>query len=123
MSDFGIVQGKRILLVDDEQSIRDAYAMFLNIDEHEVVPAADAAQALSLFEPGKFDLVITDFEMPGMKGNELAIKLKQLSPAQRILMITAYPERCDSVTNPVEHVLNKPFTFEDLRGALAKVLA
>lgn len=118
----GIVQGKRILLVDDEQSIRDAYAMLLAVDTHQVVSAVDAAEGLSLFEPGKFDLVITDYEMPGMKGNELAVKIKQLSPVQPILMITAYPEKCDGVKNPVDHVLTKPFAFEDLRGAIAKVL-
>jgi CheY-like chemotaxis protein len=76
----GIIQGKRILLVDDEKSIRDSYQMLLEIDNHKVTMAADGAQALALFQSGKFDLVITDFEMAGMKGNELAVKIKQLSP-------------------------------------------
>jgi CheY-like chemotaxis protein len=118
----GIVQGKRILLVDDEKSIRDSYQMLLEIDSHKVTMAADGAQALALFQSGEFDLVITDFEMPGMKGNELAVKIKQLSPSQPVLMITAYPEKCDRLENPVDFVLNKPFRVEDLRGAIAKVL-
>jgi DNA-binding response OmpR family regulator len=123
MSRPAILRGKRILLVDDEQSIRDAYAMLLGTDDHQVIPAADASQALDLFRAGQFDLVITDFEMPGMKGNELAVKIKSLSPFQRLLMITAHPKQPDSLTNPVDHVLNKPFTFEDLRAAIAKVFA
>jgi DNA-binding response OmpR family regulator len=118
----GIVRGKRILLVDDEQSIRDAYAMLLDMDEHKVVMAADGAEGLALFQSGKFDLVITDCEMPGMKGNELAVKIKHLSPSQPILMITAFPEHCDKLENPVDFVLTKPFQFEELRRAIAKVL-
>jgi DNA-binding response OmpR family regulator len=122
MSEREIVRGKHILLVDDERSIRDTFQLLLAMDEHTVVMAADAAEALSLFQPEKFDLVITDFEMPGMKGNELAVKIKQLSPSQPILMITAYAKECRTGENPVDYVLMKPFQFEALRGAIAKVL-
>ena len=75
-----------------------------------------------MFKPGHFDLVITDFEMPQMKGNELATRIKQVSPAQPILMITAYAERLDDADNPVDAVLNKPFQLEDLRRAMAELL-
>lgn len=123
MPGTSILRRKRILLVDDEKGIRDAYTMLLDVDGHHVVAAADASEALGLFEPAKFDLVITDLDMPGMKGNELAVELKKLSPAQRILMITAHPVQYDRLKNPVDGVLNKPFTFEELRQAVAKALS
>ena len=70
----------------------------------------------------RFDLVITDLEMPGLKGNELAIRIKQQLPSQPILMITAYPERLGDCDNPVDAVLAKPFRIQDLRKAMAKLL-
>jgi CheY-like chemotaxis protein len=115
--------GKRILLVDDQRSVRQAIALLLSLDEHTVVEAEDGIEALALFKPGRFDLVITDFQMPQMKGNELAAKIKLAWPAQPVLMITAYAEQLDQCNNPVDALLDKPFQLEDLRRVMTKLLA
>jgi CheY-like chemotaxis protein len=117
-----ITRGKRILLVDDEPSVREAFRMMLMFDGHSVTEANDGAEALDLFTKGQFDLVATDFEMPVMKGNELAVRIKQLAPKQPILMITAYGNRLGDSENPVDSILNKPFTMDNLRGAIAMLL-
>ena len=57
-----------------------------------------------------------------MKGNELAVSIKQLAPNQPILMITAYGRELGASVNPVESILNKPFTMNNLREAIAKLL-
>ena len=117
-----IICAKRILLVDDEPSVRDALRMMLKFDGHSVTEAKNGAEALDLFTKGQFDLVTTDFEMPVMKGNELAVRIKQLAPKQPILMITAYGNQLGDSENPVESILNKPFTMDNLRGAIAMLL-
>jgi CheY-like chemotaxis protein len=120
-------RGSRILLVDDQKSVREAINFLLDfllkLDHHTVTEAADGSVALGLFMQGHFDLVITDFEMPNMKGNELAARIKQASPTQPILMITAYAERLRDSDNPVDAILDKPFRLEDLRQALAELLS
>ena len=58
---------KRILLVDDQRPVRDAISLLLRLDGHAVVVAGNGVEALGLFKPDSFDLVITDFEMPLMK--------------------------------------------------------
>jgi CheY-like chemotaxis protein len=113
---------RRILLVDDQRPVRDAINLLLGLDKHTVVGAANGVEALALFKPDHFDLVITDFEMPQMKGNELAARIKQISPSQPILMITAYAERLDDADNPVDAVLNKPFQLEELRRVMAELV-
>src|ERR1039457_4855025 len=115
-----IIRGKRILLVDDEPSVREAFSMMLKFDGHSVTEANNGAEALELFAKHQFDLVATDFEMPVMKGNELAVGIKQLAPKQPILMITAYERELGDSENPVDSILNKPFTLDDLRRAIAK---
>ena len=114
---------KRILLVDDQQSVREAISLLLSLDEHEVVEAADGVEALDLFRRGHFDLVITDFDMPNMKGNELAASIKRVSPSQPILMITAYATQLGESDNPVDAILSKPFQLRDLRQAMARLLS
>jgi CheY-like chemotaxis protein len=117
-----VIRGKRILLVDDESSVRGAFRMMLEIDEHTVTEANNGAEALDLFTKGQFDLVITDFEMPVMKGNELAVRIKRLAPARPILMITAYGKELGDSENPVDAILNKPFTLDQLSRAITKLL-
>ncbi len=118
-----VVRGKRILLVDDEEPLRASLRMMLELDGHQVTEASNGAEALNLFTIGEFDLVITDFEMPVMEGNELAAGLKLLAPSVPILMITASERARRGVENPVDALLNKPLTVSDLRRALEKLLS
>ena len=118
-----IIRGKRILLVDDEPSVRGSFRMLLEFDDHIVTEAENGAEALDLFTKGQFDLVTTDFEMPVMKGNELAVRIKNLAPTQPILMVTAYEKELGDPENPVDCILNKPFALDSLRGAIAKLLS
>lgn len=117
------VRGKRILLVEDEKPIRACLRMMLQLEEHQVTEASDGAEALKLFTIGEFDVVITDLQMPVMDGNKLAISIKRLAPSVPIVMITGSARaRCD-VGNPVDAILNKPFSLSDLRCALKKLLS
>ena len=117
-----IIRGKRILLVDDEVPVRQAFRMLLEIDDHQVTEAGNGAEALELLAKSSVDLVVTDFEMPVMNGNQMAVKIKQLAPKQPILMITAYGRDLGDPGNPVDAILNKPVTLKDLRQAIAKLL-
>ena len=116
---------KKILVVDDEPFVCDAVKMMLAFDGHEVQTANSAREALALFEKSKFDLIITDFAMPVMKGDELAAAVKAKAPTQPIVMITAYAEMLQTSGNPltgVDAIISKPFLLDDLREAMAKVL-
>ena len=117
------VRGLRILLVDDEEPLRACVRLMLEFDGHHVTEATNGAEALRLFNSGVFDLVITDFEMPRMKGNELALAIKVSSPSLPILMITASERARREPENPVDALMNKPFTVTELHAALEKLLS
>jgi CheY-like chemotaxis protein len=117
---------KRILVVDDEPFVCDAVKMMLEFDGHKIETAGSGPEALALFEKARFDLVITDYAMPGMKGNELATQLRTLVPKQPVVMITAYAEMLTANQTPmdaVDCVISKPFLLEDLRAAITKATA
>ena len=114
---------RRILVVDDEPYVCDAVKMMLRFDGHDVETAASAAEALALFEKSKFDLVITDYQMPVMKGDELAVAIKSRVPEQPVVMITAHAEKLQSENHPltgVDMIISKPFLLENLREAIAR---
>jgi two-component system chemotaxis response regulator CheY len=76
-----------------------------------------------LLERSKFDLVITDYQMPVMKGDELAAAIKARDPKYPVVMITAYAEMLQASGNPltgVDFIISKPFLLENLREAIAK---
>ena len=115
---------RRILVVDDEPLVCDAVKMMLEFDGHEVQTAPGGKEALAALEKSKFDLVITDFEMPGMKGDELAAAIKVRDPGQPVVLITAYAEMLEASGNPltgVDSLISKPFLLENLREAITKV--
>ena len=117
--------GYQILVVDDEPTVCKAIQMMLRHYGHEVETAEDGATALAQFEAGQFDLIITDYLMPEMKGDQLVARIKQLRPQQRIIMATAFAEDFLAFGKPsggVDFVLSKPFSLEQLRAAIAKVM-
>jgi len=116
------VLGKRILLVDDQEGVRKAVRFLLELDGHKISEARNGREAFDLFRPKEFDLVITDYLMPEMPGDELAGRIREIAPAQPILMITAYHREYGKLENSVDSVLSKPFSFRDLRAAMSKLL-
>jgi CheY-like chemotaxis protein len=118
-----IVRRKRILLVDDEPGARKALSLFLSIDQHTVTEAEDGKEACLLYTPGDYDLVITDYDMPRMKGDELTRTIKCLVPSQPVIMVTGLPGELWGQDNPVDALLIKPITISELRQAIAMVIS
>jgi CheY-like chemotaxis protein len=115
-------QAKSVLLVDDDPAVRSSIKLLLSIDRHVVTEAASAHEALQLFTGSRYDLVIIDYLMPGMLGEELARNIKNLAPAQPILMVTAYLEKLVDAGIAADAVLGKPLSIDDLRRAMARLI-
>ena len=97
MGEPGILT-KRILVVDDDDLVCHSIGMMLAVDGHQIETAANGEEALACFEIGKFDVVLTDYEMPVMKGDRLAAAIKALAPDQPIGMVTGYAEAIQSAS-------------------------
>ena len=116
---------RRILVVDDEPTVCETIEMILKFDGYEVQTASSGKEALLLLEQRAFDVVVTDYSMPEMKGDALVAAIKQRLPNQPVVMITAHEAMLSFSGSPlagVGAVVNKPFDLEELRGAVAKVL-
>ncbi|MGB7767379.1 MAG: response regulator [Verrucomicrobiia bacterium] len=114
---------RHILVVDDEPLVRYTVQLLLQDDGFVVHQAESGFEALALFEPGKFDMIFTDYFMPEMKGDQLAAAIKQRSPRQPVVMITAFPEKLQTSDCPlggVDSIICKPFELDTLRTAIGR---
>jgi CheY-like chemotaxis protein len=118
----------RILLAEDEESLRSLVARALMQDGHEVVARCDGAAALDslLREEGRFDLLLADIRMPVMDGIALALAASRDHPALTILLMTGYAdqrERAHGLNLLIHGVIAKPFTLAAIREAVNEALA
>lgn len=118
------IPAKRILVVDDEPQVADTIRMVLVMSGHTVEIVDSAGRALEVYEPGKYDLVISDFSLGRMNGLELARQIKQKCASQPFILITAYAENMalkkESLTD-VDYLMGKPFPLTQLQEALETV--
>jgi two-component system cell cycle response regulator CpdR len=118
----------RILIADDEDSMRALVARAIGMDGHDVVTAQDGAEALEILirEQGAFDLLLTDIQMPVMDGIALALSAARDFPTLTILLMTGFADQRERASNldAIAHdVITKPFSVADIRAAVAEALA
>ena len=118
----------RILIAEDEESIRNLVARALRQDGHEVTTAGDGAEALDVLvrQKGAFELLLTDIRMPVMDGIALALAAARDHPALTILLMTGYAdqrERALGLDTLVREVVQKPFSISEMRDVVNKTLA
>jgi CheY-like chemotaxis protein len=118
----------RVLIADDEDSMRALVARAIAMDGHDIVTAQDGAEALEILtrEEGAFDLLLTDIQMPVMDGIALALSAARDFPGLTILLMTGFAdqrERASNLEAIAYDVITKPFSVADIRTAVADALA
>jgi two-component system, cell cycle response regulator CpdR len=117
----------RILVAEDEEAVRALVRRALVEDGHEVMTAADGAEALDMLqrEGGRFDLLLTDIKMPVMDGVALALAAARDFPVLPILLMTGYAdqrERASGLEALIRDVLAKPFSLAQIKAAVSAAL-
>jgi CheY-like chemotaxis protein len=116
---------KRILVIDDDEDIRECIAFFLEEEGHRVTLCSDGSEGVRLFERTLFDLVITDIMMPGKDGLAAIIEMEKINPGVRILAISGVDMK-NMLLDAAEifgavHTLSKPFTREQIVWTVADI--
>jgi signal transduction histidine kinase/ActR/RegA family two-component response regulator len=116
----------RILVVEDETTVRDVLVDLLTGQGHEVVACPDGALALTHVSGPAFDLALVDLSMPGLSGWEVAKGLRAAQPAVPIALVTGWGDQIDieeARARGIDHLIAKPFNVDDLTRLVAGVLA
>jgi len=115
----------KILVVDDDQGIRDFLEIMLTREGYKVTCAGDAGKALSRCKKERFDLIITDLKMPKVDGIQFLKEVKDISPETMVILITAYASGETALTAMKEGVydyIEKGFDIEDLKRIIRDAL-
>lgn len=116
----------RILLVEDEEMVRQPVVAMLELLGWEVVEASSAEGALELVcgdDDASLDLVLTDMVMPGLGGRDLAVRLRETRPELPVLFMTGYdPAGGEDPASATESIIGKPFGIEELETFLAEAM-
>jgi DNA-binding NtrC family response regulator len=116
---------ERILVVDDEEIIRDSLTFILRKEGYEVDEAQNGAQALEKIGQTSYDVLVTDIEMPEMRGTELLEKVSVRSPQTFVIIITAYGSietAIDALHKGAYDYVLKPIEFDDLLFRIKKLI-
>ena len=116
----------RILVADDDDTIRTTLEDYFTLLGYDVVTAYDGEDALNKFVPGEFDCIISDLMMPRIDGLELLKKVKLQHKKVMFLMMTGYPS-IDNAVDAMKHgaydYITKPIIMEDLRMKVERMLS
>jgi len=117
----------RIILADDDAAMRDLLRHALETDGHMLNVFSDGGEALAAYgdQHEEIDLVITDIDMPVLDGIGFARKIVETAPDTPIIMMSALDaelERAAAIGGARVEVMSKPFTLEEFRAVVAKML-
>jgi two-component system, cell cycle response regulator CpdR len=117
----------RILIVEDDESVRSFTARALAAAGHTIDTAEDGDEGMAKIDAaaGGYDLVLSDIRMPVMDGIEMARRAARAFPSLRILLMTGYAEqreRAAELEGIVVGVVNKPFTLPQIRDEVSRAL-
>lgn len=118
----------RILLVDDDPTTLDLVGRALATDQHEVIRCLDGQEAIQKLkaEPTAIDLLLSDIEMPGLDGIELAKQIAGTAPHVRILLMSGFDNGTNQVGSldfRVAGFVTKPLSLDQIRAAVRSALA
>ena len=116
---------ERILVVDDEEQMRDLLAKVLERKGYQVSVCGDGADALAILERDPVDLVVTDVRMPGLGGMEALRAIKELNPEIVVIIMTAFgsiDQAVQAVKEGAYDYVNKPFKIDEMLLTIEKAL-
>jgi excisionase family DNA binding protein len=125
LSDKSTNHGFSILVVDDEPLVLELFRETLEEQGYTTTTVDNGADAIELIKNEDFDLVFLDLKIPGMDGAELFRRIRKITPALPVVIITAYPES-EAMSRALIHgplsIMQKPFSDSDVRAAVKSFL-
>jgi len=123
---FAKLKSMKILLIDDDEWIRDSLRIFFEAEGCQIVAFETAEEAMEALHCQDYDIIITDYKLPGMNGVEFFKQIQNSHPETIKILITAY--KGEVVVNEakkagVQHLIAKPFTSETIEASLTRLTA
>lgn len=115
----------RILVVDDEQFIRDLLADFFGKSDYQVVTAGDGESAIAACRQGRFDAALVDLKMPDQTGTDVLAELRTIDPGLPVIIMTGYPTidaSIEAIRRGAHDFVVKPFRLQELKERIDRAI-
>jgi DNA-binding NtrC family response regulator len=126
MNVFSKLKNTKILLIDDDEWIRDAMTLFFEAEGCQITALETAEEALVEFHRQNYGIVICDYKLPGIDGLQLLKEIEKTKPGTKMMLITAY--KTDALVAEAKQIgihdfISKPFTSETIEASLSRLTA
>ena len=122
---FRKLKEKKILLIDDDEWIRDSLSLFFQNEGCHLLALESAEEGLELLKKQSYEIIITDYRLPGMDGLEFFKKIQQSHPHVVKILVTAYGNKdvvSEAMGLGIQDIINKPFTTRVIEECLSRLI-
>ena len=122
---FSKLKNKKILLVDDDEWIRDSLTVYFDTEGCHILAVETAEEGLKLLKQEDWDIILTDYKLPGIDGLTFSKKIQEIRPDAIRILITAYKSKevvSEARSAGIQDLIDKPFTIKTIEDSLSRLL-
>jgi DNA-binding NtrC family response regulator len=125
MNLFNKLKDKKILLVDDDEWIRDSLTLYFGTEGCHMLAVETAEEGMELLKQEDYDIILIDYKLPGMDGLTFTKKIHWICPDAIKILITAYKTKeivSEAKRIGIQDLIDKPFTIETIEDSLSRLI-
>jgi len=122
---FSKLKDKKILLVDDDEWIRDSLTLYFDIEGCQIVSVGTAEEGIELIKQQAYDIILIDYKLPGIDGLTFSRKIQEICPDAIKILITAYKNEkvvSEALSAGIQDLIDKPLTIKAVDDSLSRLI-
>jgi DNA-binding NtrC family response regulator len=125
MNLFSKLKNKKILLVDDDEWIRDSLTLYFDTEGCQIVAVETAEEGMELLKQQDYDIILLDYKLPGTDGLTFSRKIQEIRPDAIKILITAYKNKkvvSEAMNAGIQDLIDKPFTIKTIEDSMSRLI-
>ena len=122
---FNKLKDKKILLVDDDEWIRDSLTLYFDSEGCNMMAVETAEEGMELLTQQNYDIILIDYKLPGIDGLTFSRKIQEICPDAIKILITAYKNKkvvSEAVSAGIQDLIDKPFTIKTIEDSISRLI-
>jgi len=122
---FSKLKDKKILLVDDDEWIRDSLTLYFSTEGCHMVAVKTAEEGMELLTQQNYDIILIDYKLPGIDGLTFSKKIQEIRPDAIKILITAYKNKevvSEAMSAGIQDLIDKPFTIKTIEDSISRLI-
>jgi DNA-binding NtrC family response regulator len=125
MNLFRKLKNKKILLVDDDEWIRDSLTLYFHTEGCQMIAVETAEEGMELLKQQDYDIILLDYKLPGIDGLTFSREIQEICPDAIKILITAYKNKkivSEAVNVGIQDLIDKPFTIKTIEDSMLRLI-